>query len=132
MMIVPNYVGPSEIEGVGIFADAPIKAGQPIWLLDERFDMQLREAEIERLTEVQRKFVERYGYRHMTKPGICIVEFDNGRFMNHSDRPNTDFRDVRVGRALRNITRGEEITCDYGEFDPGYTMQSGRNFVMAK
>lgn len=132
MMIVPNYVGPSEIEGVGIFADAPIKAGQPIWLLDERFDMQLHETEIELLSEVQRSFVERYGYRHMTEPGICVVEFDNGRFMNHSDRPNTDFRDARVGRALRDIARGEELTCDYGEFDPSYTMQSGRMFVPAK
>ena len=38
MMIVPTYVGPSEIEGVGVFAAEPIPAGTAIWTLDERFD----------------------------------------------------------------------------------------------
>lgn len=71
------------------------------------------------------------GYPHMTRQGFTVLEFDNGRFMNHSPAPNTDFRDPETGWAVRDIAAGEEITCDYGEFDPGFVLQPGRNFVSA-
>lgn len=128
MMIVPTYVGPSEIEGVGVFAADPISAGTAIWTLDERFDHLFNTGEIETLAPLLRQFIARYGYPHMTREGITVVEFDNGRFMNHSPRPNTDFTDANVGWARRDIAAGEELTCDYGEFDPSFTMEPGRFF----
>src|SRR6478752_3001763 len=114
MLLVPNYVGPSAIEGVGVFAAAPIAAGTVIWMPDE-----------------QRRFVERYGYPHTLKPELTIVELDNGRFMNHSDDPNTAFTDPAVGWTIRDIAEGEEITCNYAEFEPGFAMLPGRVFVAA-
>ena len=129
MMIVPTYVGPSEIEGVGVFAAEPIPAGTAIWTLDERFDHLFKASDLEGLAPLQQQFVERYGYPHMTREGITVVEFDNGRFMNHTQRPNTDFTDANVGWARRDIAAGEELTCDYSEFDPTFTMLPGRNFV---
>lgn len=129
MMIVPTYVGPSEIEGVGVFAAEPIPAGTAIWTLDERFDHLFNDGDLEGLAPLQQQFVERYGYPHMTREGITVVEFDNGRFMNHSQRPNTDFTDANVGWARRDIAAGEELTCDYSEFDPTFTMLPGRQFV---
>jgi SET domain-containing protein len=51
MILVPTYVGPSEIEGVGVFAAAPIPKGTQIWLLDEAFDRVLTEEEIEALRD---------------------------------------------------------------------------------
>ena len=129
MMIVPTYVGPSEIEGVGVFAAEPIAAGTAIWTLDERFDHLFNASEIEEMAPLQCQFITRYGYPHMTREGITVVEFDNGRFMNHSTRPNTDFTDANVGRALRDIAAGEELTCDYSEFDPSFEMEPGRFFV---
>ena len=129
MMIVPTYVGPSEIEGVGIFAVAEIKAGAPIWILEEKFDLLLPVAELVTLPDLQRQFIERYGYPHMTRPGLLVLEFDNGRFMNHSDAPNTDFRNAEIAWATRDIAEGEELTCNYAEFDPNFEMQPGRNFV---
>lgn len=131
MMIVPNYVGPSAIEGVGIFAAAPIRAGQAIWILEEKFDLLLSAEDVASLDPLQREFIERYGYRHMTKPGMTVLEFDNGRFMNHNDRPNTDFRDPVTGYALYDIAVDEELTCNYGEFDPGFEIQEGRQFLSA-
>jgi hypothetical protein len=131
MMTVPTYVGPSAIEGVGIFAAAPIRAGQVIWVLEERFDLLLSARDVAALGDLQRAFVERYGYRHMTKPNLVVLEYDNGRFMNHADRPNTDFRDPETGYAIYDIAEGEELTCNYGEFDLAYEMQAGRNFVGA-
>ena len=136
MMIVPTYVGPSEIEGVGIFAAAPIKAGTAIWILEDRFDLIVPLEEVEKLPELQRGFIERYGYPHMTRPGLLVLEFDNGRFMNHCDAPNTDFTRPDMAWAIRDIAEGEEITCDYAEFDVGFaqqrTMQPGRNFAPAR
>jgi SET domain-containing protein len=131
MMTVATYVGPSAIEGVGIFAAAPIRAGQAIWVLEERFDLLLSAREMVSLSDVQRDFVDRYGYHHMTRPDVIVLEYDNGRFMNHSDQPNTDFRDPETGYAICDIAEGEELTCNYAEFDPEYEMQAGRHFVGA-
>ena len=133
MMIVPTYVGPSAIEGVGVFAAAPIRSGSAIWQLSEALDLRLTEAQLAQLPALQRDFIERYGYPHMTRPGLTVLEFDNGRFMNHDPQPNTDFTSPDIGWAIRDIAEGEEITCDYGEFDPSFAvtraLQPGRNFV---
>lgn len=129
MILVPTYVGPSEIEGVGVFAAAPIPKGTRIWLLDEGFDRVLSDEEVARLGPQQREFVDRYGYPHTTKPGLTILELDNGRFMNHSAQPNTDFSNPAAGYTIRDIAEGEEITCDYEEFAPGTEMLPGRQFV---
>jgi len=131
MLLIPNYVGPSSIEGVGIFAAAPIAKGTVIWTLDESFDRVLSAADIAALGEEQRRFVERYGYPHTQRPELTIVEVDNGRFMNHSDDPNTEFTDPVIGWAIRDIAEGEEITCNYAEFDPGFEMLPGRQFIPA-
>lgn len=134
MMIVPTYVGPSAIEGVGIFAAAPIRSGAIIWELSEALDLLLSDDQLAALPELQRTFIERYGYPHMTRPGLTVLEFDNGRFMNHDPRPNTDFTRPDIGWAIRDIAQGEEITCDYGEFDQSFAatqaLQPGRNFVV--
>lgn len=129
MMTVPTYVAPSSIEGVGIFAAVDIKAGDEIWRYEPAFDRMFTAEEIERLGAVQREYVERYGYTHMADRSIVVVETDNGRFMNHSELPNTDFTRPDRGFAIVDILAGTEIVCDYGEFEPGFAMQPGRNFV---
>ena len=129
MLLIPNYVGPSAIEGVGVFAAAPIAKGTVIWSLDERFDQVLSAADIAELGEEQRNFVERYGYPHTLRPELTIVELDNGRFMNHADQPNTRFDDPDAGFALRDIAAGEELTCNYAEFDSGFELLPGRRFA---
>jgi SET domain-containing protein len=129
MLHVATYVGPSAIEGVGIFAAAAIPKGTRIWTLNEQFDRVLSDDDILALPPAQQEFVDRYGYPHTTKPGLTIVEIDNGRFMNHSEDPNTDFRNPEFGFAIRDIAEGEEITCDYEQFAPGTEMLPGRSFV---
>jgi SET domain-containing protein len=129
MLLIPNYVGPSAIEGVGIFAAAPIRKGTAIWAFDERFDQALSATEIASLGEEQRRFVERYGYTHTIRPELTIVELDNGRFMNHSENPNACFTDPALGWAIRDIAQDEEITCNYAEFEPDFAMLPGRFFV---
>ncbi len=38
MLLINNYVGKSEIEGVGVFAAEPIAQGTVIWRFDDDFD----------------------------------------------------------------------------------------------
>ena len=129
MMLIPTYVAPSEIEGVGVFAAEPISAGTLIWQLEPRLDRLIPAAEVPGLPGVLQDFVERYSYPYPHDPSKLIVEVDNGRFMNHSDAPNTVFSDPDAGFTLRDIEAGEELTCNYGEFDPAFEILPGRNFV---
>jgi len=57
-----------------------------------------------------------------------VVELDNGRFMNHSEAPNTRFDNPDAGFTLRAIEPGEELICNYAEFDPSFEMLPGRFF----
>lgn len=129
MMLVPTYVAPSPIEGVGVFAAEPIPAGTLIWELAPGLDRLIRRDEVKGLPPVLQAFVERYSYPYPHDPEQLIVELDNGRFMNHSDRPNTVFSDPDGGYTLRDIEAGEELTCNYAEFDPGFEILPGRSFV---
>lgn len=132
MILIPTYVAPSPIEGVGVFASEDIEAGALIWKLVPALDRLIRTDEVGQLPPMFRSFVERYGYPYPHDPEMLVVELDNGRFMNHCERPNTRFDDPDAGFALRRIRAGEEITCNYAEFDPSFEMLPGRLFVAAQ
>ena len=131
MLLVPTYVAPSTIEGVGVFAEVPVPAGAVIWRLDPALDRLIPRDAVACLDPLFQRFVERYSYPYPYDPGLLIVELDNGRFMNHADAPNTRFSDPDAGFTLRDIAAGEELTCNYAEFDPGFEMMPGRRFVTA-
>jgi hypothetical protein len=120
MLMVSTYLAPSPIEGIGVFAGEFIEAGRLVWCLNPKFDVFVHESEIETYPPHMRDFVARYGYPHLEIPGVMIIDSDNGRFMNHSLTPNTDFRIFDKGYALVDIARGEELTCNYHEFDPTF------------
>jgi uncharacterized protein len=132
MMLVPTYVAPSPIEGVGVFAAAPIPAGTLIWQLAQGLDRLIRASEIADLPPLFQQFVERYSYPYPHDPEQLIVELDNGRFMNHSEAPNTIFSDPDAGYTIRDVAAGEELLCNYAEFDPSFEILPGRLFVEPK
>ena len=103
MMLVRTFLSNSAIEGVGIFAAEPIKAGDVIWRLEPKFDVFFTESDIEELPPHMQDFIAKYSYPHMRKTGIWVLEADNGRFMNHSEAPNTDFTGFEEGFAIRDI-----------------------------
>jgi uncharacterized protein len=117
MMLVATSVRASAIEGVGVFAVDFIPAGTPIWALDERFDKVFTEDEVASFPKNVQEYFARYGYPHMEREGFVVLELDNGRFMNHSLAPNTDFTRPDVGYAIADIHPGEELICNYFEFD---------------
>jgi SET domain-containing protein len=119
MMLVPIYVAPSSIHGVGVFAAEPIAKGTTVWI--PLYDRKFTDAEVAEMPPLMREFIDVYGYKDDRYPGIVFCGVDNGRFMNHSDTPNTD--QLEEGNvAVRAIAAGEELTCDYalmGEEPPG-------------
>lgn len=116
MLLINNYVGKSEIEGVGVFAAEPIPRGTVIWRFDEEFDRLIPVERYQSAAPLVKQLLDRYAYPSPDKPGFIVYETDNGRFMNHADDPNSDFSDEGGARATRDIAAGEEITCNYGHF----------------
>ena len=115
MLLVKTYIGKSKIHGVGVFAGEPIRKGAKIWRFVEGFDRCYTPKQFARLPKPARDFLKSYGYRVDDE---ILFTVDNDRHMNHSDKPNTFLRAGYV-IARRNIRKGEEITNDYREFDPG-------------
>ncbi len=132
MMLIPTYVAPSRIEGVGLFAAENIPAGALIWRLEPALDRLLTKEDLAALPADHQAFVERYGYPYPHDPSITIIELDNGRFMNHSTAPNTNFSDPDTGFTRTFIPAHDELTCDYSEFDPSFEILPGRIFVAAQ
>ncbi|HEY0626901.1 MAG TPA: SET domain-containing protein [Allosphingosinicella sp.] len=132
MMLIPTYVAPSKIEGVGVFAAEDVSEGAQIWELAPSLDRLIHKDEVAGLPPPLQDFVERYSYPYPHDPDQLIVEIDNGRFMNHSEHPNTRFDDPDAGFTRRAIKAGEELTCNYAEFDPTFEILPGRLFVVAE
>ena len=120
MMLVRTYVAPSTIEGLGVYAEEFIPSGTLIWQLNPKFVATFSRSDIEDFPAHIREFVEKYSFPHLERDNLLVVELDNGRFMNHTGQPNTDFTQFSKGYAIRDIHQGEEITCNYHEFDPTF------------
>ncbi len=121
MLLVKTRIGPSPIEGIGLFADEDIAKGTVTWRFTPGFDLLFSDAEIAALPEAVRSMMKSYTYLHQPS-GKHVFCVDNARFMNHSDTPNTE--GVHAAGAIegydiatRDIAKGEELTCDYATFD---------------
>ena len=123
MLLVKTKIGPSDIEGTGLFADEFIPKGTIIWKYQDGFDHKYDVADIAKLSESAKAQFLKYTYFD-TDIKKYILCFDDARFFNHSDTPNCDSEDSSEGAdgltiANRDIQPGEELLCDYGEFDSG-------------
>lgn len=117
MMLVRSRVAQSPIEGLGVYADEFIPSGTLLWQLNTGFVATFKRMDLEKFPSHIREFVEKYSFPDFGDESLLYVELDNGRFMNHSETPNTDFTAFHTGYAIRDIAVGEEITCNYYEFD---------------
>lgn len=117
MMLVPCYLAASQIEGLGVHSLEPIRRGQLIWRFDPRVDRMISLDSFSDADERLSDFLKRYTYIPPHDTSVCILDGDEGRYMNHSERPNTDFSSIDAGYALTDIAAGVELTCDYREFD---------------
>ena len=115
MFRVPTYVARSSIHGYGVFAAVAIPQGTIIWQYDEETDWMLTEEEMAAFPEKLRSQMEAWTYQN--EEGAYILCADGAKFMNHSFEPNCDDLGWVETVAARDIEAGEELTCDYREFD---------------
>lgn len=120
MLYVKTTVGPSLIQGLGLFAVEPIASGTLIFRWNDTFGWSCSEAEHAVLPAEAKAFLWRYGWRGVK--GRWLLDVDDSRFVNHSLTPNmlVTRDDGITSRAARDIAAGEELTEDYSTFDPDF------------
>ena len=117
MLLVPTYVAPSRIHGLGLFAAERIPARTKMWAFQPGLDAFIPDELYQRLPEFQKSFLDHYGFRSPIWPGGVVIGFDHSRYINHSATPNTD-NETEFAFAARDIEKDEEITCDYEVIHP--------------
>jgi hypothetical protein len=115
MLVVKTKIGPSKIDGIGLFAAQPIPKGTVVWKYDPGIDRLLSEEEVTRLAKPIQERFHNYAFFD-TKYSKYMFCGDDGRFFNHSDTPNCDDGKEDITIALRDIREGEELTVDYRSF----------------
>jgi len=128
MFVVQTKLASSHIHGLGTFADEFIPGGSIIWVFHPGFDVEFALQDLENLPPCTRERVMHFAYVSTTT-GKGVLCADDARFMNHSSQPNTraafDSRGYEITVADRDIQPGQEITCDYYEFDADASRKLG-------
>lgn len=101
-------VRPSRIEGLGLFATAPIRLGEAVGMLGGRV------IDDEELGQIARTR-EKYNSAAIDEGVNLLLEDDELIARgNHSCDPNLWMRDAFTLEARRDIAVAEEVTVDYG------------------
>jgi SET domain-containing protein len=120
MLLTKTRLGMSGIHGVGLFADQFIPAGTIVWKFNPLIDIRFPGEEFSSLSEEAREQIRKYSYRERSS-GLYVLCGDDARFFNHSPEPNCidicDGDNGDITKAIADIERGEELTCDYSLFD---------------
>jgi len=127
MLLVKTKLGLSNINGIGLYADAYIPEGTTIWRFESKLDLKLCEPAYQALKErYDFETLDKYIYRSRVS-GCYILCTDDARFINHSSKPNTlDTQEGDEGLtiAARDLLPGEEITSNYEAFDADFQAYS--------
>lgn len=121
MLLVKTKVGPSEIHGLGLFADQFIPKGMEIWKFTPGFDQKFTRSQIAAFPELVQIKMYKHGWRSK-KSKLYILVADDGRYFNHSENANcfSEYQDNEeevVTIAVRDIQIGEEITDNSNSFE---------------
>jgi len=120
MMLIPTRVAPSGIHGLGLFAVSVVPAGTPVWRFLPGFDHAFSPQGFAALPELARAHTRWFCFVSREN-GHVILSGDHACFINHSITPNTGAPlkgpAPVTTLALRDIQAGEEITCNYYDYD---------------
>ena len=118
----------------GLFALKDFKKGEIIYILDK--GKVITSEEIKNLSEIDKGHMEKIGENQYE-----IIEFP-GYYINHSCESNAGEKIEgahRIGVALKDIRKGDEITIDYDKiefFEPPFKCYCGskkcRGFVQGR
>ena len=114
MFKIEVYIKESEGKGLGVFSKNFISKGTIIWEFVEGFDIKVHISDIDKLSDIQKKFIDKYFWR---EEDYYYSSCDHSTFQNHSSNPNsiTDKNGNMV--VNRDINPDEEIVVNYNDFD---------------
>ncbi|MEY2641343.1 MAG: hypothetical protein RL150_736 [Candidatus Parcubacteria bacterium] len=123
MLLIKTVVKPSTVPeaGLGLFADEDIPAGTVTWRYAPGFDQVINESRLATLSPQARALCLKYAYKDSVT-GELILCGDDERFINHSENPNvlqlaTELHPEGIEIAAWDIAKGEELFCNYYDFD---------------
>ena len=126
MLLIKTKVGPSKIQGIGLFADQFIPKGTKTWEYHPKFDAGFTKKDVSEMSEPSRKIFLWYAYFDSSQEKYILC-FDDQRFINHSKNNFNIESTSNADIAFRDIEPGEELLCDYGKFDDEYWARHGIN-----
>lgn len=100
--------------GYGVFATADIPLGTIVYVKD-KLEIEISQEQYKKLDKLHAPIVDKYSY--IDHNGAYIMSWDNARYVNHRCDCNTISTGYGFEIAIRDISRGEEITDDYGLFN---------------
>ena len=105
---------------MGLFAAQFIARGAVVWRFQPGFDQDFSPAQFAALPPLAQAHTRWFCFVSRSD-GHVILSADHACFMNHSPEPNSgappDSSPPVTTVALRDIAAGEEITCNYFDFD---------------
>ena len=123
MLQVKTTIDKSNMHGIGLYAAQFIPKGTVTWEYTPEFDNCYPLDCIKRMPKhIKKRFLD-YSYIDY-KQNKYVLCFDDQRFINHSNKPNiksTPNMDV----ALRDIKKGEEMTCNYEDYEKNWFKKRG-------
>ena len=120
MLLVKTKIGPSQIDGIGLFADEFIPRGTIIWRFTPGFDLRFTLETLANFPRQVQEHIYKYGWKSARPDHYCHAS-DHAKVFNHAESPNAlsehhDGEEEVITVALRDIERGEEITDDYSAY----------------
>ena len=119
-MLVKTRVAASPIHGLGLFALEAIPAGTSLWRFQPGFDHDFSPEQFAALPPLARDHTRWFCFVSKAT-GHVVLSGDHACFINHSMNPNSGARPEAVAPVttvgLRRIGVGEEITCNYFDYD---------------
>jgi len=114
MFTIEVYIKESEGKGLGVFSKNFIPKGTIIWQFVEGFDTKTHIKNLDKLNDIQKKFIDKYFWR---EEDYYYSSCDHSIIINHSFTPNTMLD--KDGNIITNcdINVGEEILENYNSFD---------------
>jgi len=120
MLLIKTRVASSGIHGLGLFAAEFVPSGTSIWRFESEFDHDFSPGQFAALPSLARAHVRWFCFVSREN-GRVILSGDHACFINHSPEPNTgaplDAVPPIATVARRDIAVGEEITCNYWDYD---------------
>jgi len=120
MLLIETKIAPSPVHGIGLFAAEPITIGTHVWKFVQNFDQEWTPEFTAKLSSSAREQLLNYAYTSRTTNKLVLCA-DDARFINHSYTPNISHLELDKGKgaiqiAIRDISQGEELLCDYSAF----------------